>query len=150
MEIIQFDHEPSDQEVYDAAYEALIQQGLPSVDIKGNCVYRNNGYRCAVGLFIPDDVYDPSMENEGDLEELIGNWSHDEWYEEGDKRLPSWFNDKEGLLAALQVAHDKGAPRHVSLDMYDEIRIAEWLNTFLEGMESIADRFHLIYRGPQV
>lgn len=35
-----------------------------SIDENGNCVYRGpDGKKCAVGLFIPDEFYDPMLEN---------------------------------------------------------------------------------------
>lgn len=35
-----------------------------SEDAKGNCLYRGpNGKKCAVGIFIPDDRYHPSMDS---------------------------------------------------------------------------------------
>jgi hypothetical protein len=53
----------NEQEVFDAASNHLIQQKVPSMDSDGECVYRGKGgLKCAAGIFIPNEKYDPSFE----------------------------------------------------------------------------------------
>lgn len=55
------------QQIFDQTLEKLNQTGrVQSVAIGGKCAYRgNDGAKCAVGLWIPDDMYNPSWENMG-------------------------------------------------------------------------------------
>jgi hypothetical protein len=144
MDIIQFDHVPTEQEIFDAAYGALLDQGCPSVNSGGGCVYRNNGYRCAIGWFIPDDVYESAMEDIGSSDSLIDTYGGE--FGEEDHVLPVWFNDKRQLLDALQTAHDRPAPGGVTVSQYtDELR-ATWVSAFRDNMTELADRFGLTDR----
>ena len=52
------------QEIFDAVATHLLKQGRAAMDEQGRCVYRGpNGTRCAAGAVIPDELYDPAMEN---------------------------------------------------------------------------------------
>lgn len=43
--------------------EKLLEQDCQALDINGDCKFRGEkGTKCAVGLFIPDEEYDPDME----------------------------------------------------------------------------------------
>jgi hypothetical protein len=51
------------QQIFDQVARAIIAQGKPSVD-NTQCLYRApDGCKCAAGHLIPDDEYDPDMEN---------------------------------------------------------------------------------------
>lgn len=52
------------QEIFDRVAAHLMQQGRVSVrEREESCAYRGaGGARCAVGLLIPDDLYDADME----------------------------------------------------------------------------------------
>lgn len=60
------------QEVFDAVWQAFVVEGRPfAVSPDKNehgvypCLYRGpNGTKCAIGLIIPDEEYDPEFENE--------------------------------------------------------------------------------------
>lgn len=52
------------QQIFDQVAVAIIAQGRPSVDDYNGCYYRApDGSKCAAGHLIPDDEYDPDMEN---------------------------------------------------------------------------------------
>lgn len=58
------------------AFRFLLQQGRPGSMVTNKdgirrCVYRApDGSRCGIGGLIPDDLYEPAMEEEGTLEAL--------------------------------------------------------------------------------
>lgn len=85
------------QQAFDAVVECLADQGGPSLDRFGACMYRSEGgRRCAVGCLIPDDRYDPYWE---------GKRVHN---------VPALLDllkgevgaDSLDLMSALQSAHD--------------------------------------------
>ncbi len=88
---------PSAQEVFDIVVNHLFTQGRPAYDGVQGCMYRApDGLRCAVGVLIPDDLYDPAFEtNRSDfvLKKLF------------DANLADWRNHEE-LLNTLQETHD--------------------------------------------
>lgn len=52
-----------DQQIFDTCAVHLIRQGSSSTDDTGLCRYRGgNGYKCAVGCLITDDLYTPELE----------------------------------------------------------------------------------------
>ena len=89
---------PSTQEIFDLVVEHLFTQGRPAYDGNRGCMYRtHDGLRCAVGVLIPDDFYDPAFEKNiaaTVIQELF------------DADLADW-REHEYLLNALQLAHDK-------------------------------------------
>jgi len=89
------------QEIFDAAVKHMAQQGQPGGRLNEYndfvCEYRGNGNsRCAVGFFIPDEVYEASMEG-NDARYLLETY--------GDV-LPSWMSNNLQLFRDLQTAHD--------------------------------------------
>lgn len=51
------------QEIFDTVLTGLRKQGKASM-ADGECMYRgDSGMKCAAGMFIPDDVYEPEMEH---------------------------------------------------------------------------------------
>src|SRR5579883_1658940 len=83
-----FNHEPSAQEVFDAAVRHLARQKRKSIkfsdDFKDTyCVYRHpEGYACVVGHFIPNEAYNPRMEA-NDAEIIVEKFGH---------KLPEWMS----------------------------------------------------------
>lgn len=55
----------TEQETFDLVVNALITQGGPSLDEDHDtCMYRSpTGAKCAAGHLIPDELYDPVMED---------------------------------------------------------------------------------------
>jgi hypothetical protein len=54
------------QEIFDRSVSGLIQQGARSSDDQNFCQYRSPcGNRCAIGLLIPDEHYNPDIETLG-------------------------------------------------------------------------------------
>ena len=52
------------QQFFDTAIAGIIAQGGPSIDDKGNCLYRApDGCKCALGHLIADEDYDPDFED---------------------------------------------------------------------------------------
>lgn len=94
-----FDHEPSTQEIFDAACRHFAAQKRQS-KIGHYCLYRmdaENGDKCAcgVGHFIPDYAYSPYMER------------HDVHHVTKYNGVPPWFINNINFLLRLQVAHDQ-------------------------------------------
>jgi hypothetical protein len=89
---------PSAQEVFDIVVTHLITQRRPSYDSSKCCMYRApDGLRCAVGVLIPDNLYDPEFE--GDTADCVIQKLFN-------KDLADWREHK-GLLLALQEVHDE-------------------------------------------
>jgi hypothetical protein len=87
------------QEIFDTVATHLLKQGRRTTnpDIPEMCVYRGaNGTKCAVGVLIPDEVYDPMMEGRT----VVGLLSHPEF------KIPRWMWNNETLLIELQNVHD--------------------------------------------
>lgn len=90
------------QEIFDAVAIHLFKQGVQSRAEVGPCLYRTKeGLKCAVGALIPDELYDPSMDQGDDDGTGIG-WLLRAY---GDK-LPKWFANNKMLLMELQDIHD--------------------------------------------
>lgn len=119
---------PPAQEIFNLVVEHLFTQGRPAYDGHRVCMYRTHvGLRCAVGVLIPDDLYDPAFEtNKADtvIQELF------------DADLADWREHKD-LLLSLQVAHDN------CLREPDET-----FNTtaLARHLRNVAERFSLEYR----
>jgi hypothetical protein len=96
---VTFTVSPTANEIFAAVCIHLAQQKRESAVIESgsrSCRYRNeNGDRCALGIFIPDDAYSPKMEG-CDVYGLVKSY----W------RLPEWISDHVGLLDTLQQCHD--------------------------------------------
>lgn len=124
------------QELFDQVATHLLTQNAKSIAYSSandgvSCRYRGpNGLRCAIGIFIPDDQYEPWMEGEVVTTDLV-------WKATG---LPSHLDT---LARALQQVHDEnpveawvGALRYVAFDfqlstaalttLIEEQAIARW------------------------
>jgi hypothetical protein len=112
----------TNQEIFDTVALHLIKQGKQSIDAaKGMCLYRGpNGLKCAVGCLIPDEVYDPSMEDEC-IKALINRYDALDFLE---------FNTL--LLLELQIAHDKEPPEDQT-----------WMDAVILRLRKIAEYFKL-------
>lgn len=90
------------QEIFDTVSDHLFAQGAPSrqENEEGGitCAYRgNDGRKCAIGVLIPDNIYDPVMDVQGmSVNGLLYTY----------KNLPDFFYNNAPLLNALQRAHD--------------------------------------------
>jgi hypothetical protein len=92
------------QVIYDRTVEHLNQQGRRSLIMTPRGpepAYRGDyGLRCPIGNFIPDPCYDSRMEGRG-----IADIFDPVLFPALVQELP-WFRRNEGLLRALQLAHD--------------------------------------------
>ena len=88
---------PSSQEIFNLVVEHLFKQGRPAYDGVQGCMYRtHDGLRCAVGVLIPDDLYDKAFESNQSnfvIQKLL------------DADLADW-REHEDLLMRLQSIHD--------------------------------------------
>lgn len=89
----------SKQETYNKVAAHLLGMKRRAMN-GGSCAYRTlEGERCAVGCLIPDEMYDPSMENQG-VDWLIRS------AEQFGYDLPGEIIKYEELLEDLQGVHD--------------------------------------------
>lgn len=108
-----------EQEIFDKVAPHLFTQGCRSsdnaADFFGTCLYRGpNGMSCAVGVLIPDELYDPEMEAitiANLFDEDGGGWN-----------LPSWMKEKVAILASLQGTHDYPGNWESTADMQQALR----------------------------
>ncbi len=93
----------TNQEIFDKVADHLLTQQARSDDGHGVCLYRGaGGMKCAVGIFIPDAVYDIAHEKMGI------------------RSLPLDFeptNTQVSLLRVLQAVHDDGEPHNWPEDL---------------------------------
>ena len=119
---------PSAQEVFDIVVNHLFTQGRPAYDGVQGCMYRApDGLRCAVGVLIPDDLYDPEFETNSS-DKVI----HD-LFKSG---LADW-REHEKLLLALQDTHDNSL-RTSAYDFYT--------SALRKQLLKVAAKFSLEYR----
>lgn len=91
----------TNQELFDKVVREILSQGRPSTGRSGlNCQYRgHDGARCAAGVLIRDEYYDPKIEGC-----TVGT---------AQAMLPAgaceWARDQLDLVRALQKAHDEAA-----------------------------------------
>lgn len=114
------------QEIFDTVVNHLRTQGKKAVKGQGGiCMYRApDGSKCAAGVLIPDEIYDPKMEGR-DVRALINPYDY--------VALNELFGDNLALVAALQTVHDGSM-------------VSEWEVQF----EGVAKQFGLIYTPPVV
>jgi hypothetical protein len=114
------------QECLNKVWDWFIVQGHPrSIDSDGSCFYRRSGLaydpvRCAFGLFIPDEVYDPVIESVP-----VDGFFNPFRPSPIPAQVKKWFNDFAqddevfvDFLKALQYAHDT-----INNDMQSRLRI---------------------------
>lgn len=119
---------PTLRQLYDFVVERIVEQGRPSVNDKGVCLYRApNGTKCAIGMVIADAHFEPFME---EVALRAGPHGRGEYAlftaverSLGFELLPSAH---VALLNALQEAHDGAAVRY-------HIRGEDFLEGFREG-----------------
>ncbi len=90
------------QEIFDKVAKHLFTQGCRSAELDEDtdsaCLYRGpEGRMCAVGVLIPDELYNTDMEYMN-AAYLIGNVG---------SPFPAWMKANENLLHSLQISHDR-------------------------------------------
>jgi len=125
------------QEIFDNALNGVRRQNYAPSNCKaGACVYRGNaGMACGIGWSIPDDIYDPTMDdpNEGVLIK---------WLMARLDVLHAVFpSDDRSLrfLARVQDTHDMLSALLTAAE--NEVR-------FEVAMQMLAEEYHLNYASP--
>lgn len=91
------------QGLFDLIVSKVLEQGMPSADEGGYCMYRGiEGRKCAIGHLIPDDIYDSKMEGSFDTLKNYLKYRSDNTSNE----LYLILLDHGVLLSDLQNAHD--------------------------------------------
>ena len=101
------------QEIFDVVLAHLRKQGEAAVDDLDECQYRGpDGTSCAVGCLIPDELYDPLIENVSAIQIMEGHVPFGRELD-GPKLLPIMARitnllgtESAALLSRLQYAHD--------------------------------------------
>lgn len=102
------------QEIFDTVATHLFKQGRRATnwEMPHMCSYRGaGGSKCAVGVLISDDVYDPMMEGRT----IVG-------LVDFGSGLPDWMGENLGLLSWLQGVHDVESNWKSSADMKAALR----------------------------
>ena len=102
-------------------YQHMLEQGTYA-HANRNCWYLISGNKCAVGLFIPDNLYHPDMEREATLMEIMEGM--------GERRQPKLWEalkklglespEKLDFLLEMQALHDEHAGNGEPFDKYLE------------------------------
>ena len=120
------------QEIFDTVATHLLKQGRRAVnpDIPHMCHYRGaNGTACAVGVLIPDEVYDPMMEGR-----TVVKLVNDSTFE-----IPKWMAKNATLLAWLQNVHDTEVHWRDSATMKEALsKVAKESSLTSEVLEELA------------
>lgn len=92
------------QPVFNKIWQEFVVEKRPQAMINMRCIYRSQGnknstLRCAIGVCIPDDMYDPKIDTYGAIN--IVAESMPAWYES----VFNGINTKD--LRELQRLHDK-------------------------------------------
>lgn len=95
------------EEIFTEFVKHLSQQNTRASELDNpddGCMYRaeldGKTYKCAVGFFIPDSVYSPSMEGQF-ASSLVYNYI---------PMLPKWMPEEVEFLGKLQHLHDTNLP----------------------------------------
>jgi hypothetical protein len=124
----------NNQQIFDKVSRHLLKQGTRSTD-ELQCVYRGpGGLKCAIGVLIPDEAYDPKMEG------VSAAGIIDQTGVDPDKReimarirqATGLGEENKALLESLQRLHDRG-----DVDNWD----AE--------LRAVATHFNLKFRAEQ-
>jgi len=144
------------QEIFTQVVKHLFKQGYksegwldPDTADDPGCLYRaEDGGRCAVGYFIPDDVYSVCMEGKS-VSVLWNTWQD---------KLPAWMGDNIELLTDLQNVHDTAEVQYDGkLFVMDELRRnllrvmgkyqLEWPVVYsnLDALDALQERLNLAH-----
>lgn len=95
------------QEVFDVVATHLLTQNKKAQhEETGECMYRTcDGLRCAVGVLIPDELYDPNMEWTG-----VVTVTERATKTPMQSRLVVAYEPYLELLTSLQTIHDRSLP----------------------------------------
>jgi hypothetical protein len=133
----------SHQAIFDHVVRNLFDQGGPAVGTDTGCLYRmqlpdGKCRKCGMGWLIPDDEYDPAIENNAVLYGVINSGKN---FGKRPEERPVAITIPEnniGLCRALQTAHDSGFER---LD--EEYR---WLPRMVHNLHRVASAFGLDHK----
>lgn len=108
------------QEIFEAVVNHMItmghRAGYTTEEGKFICRYRtNHGDKCVAGMFIPDELYQESMEGLSIVHVLLDT-----------PELPKWMHEHRVLLGRLQLIHDR-----------------EWWDRIEQGFRAVAEDFGL-------
>lgn len=93
----------NEQEIFDIVRRHLIKQRVRSIDDIGRPRYRAGKKMCAIGVLIPNDLYNPSMEYNS-VTRLCEEVKSDGHYK---FTLPDYFRANVRFLNTLQLIHDR-------------------------------------------
>lgn len=130
------------QEIFDSVLAHLRKQGEAAVNGTGECMYRGlGGTACAVGCLIPDELYDPRIEDVS-AEQIMNGFVPYGRENQAPELLPIMARitnllgaENATLLSRLQGAHD--------------VHLADYgLLAWEAAMAGIAADFALRYAAP--
>jgi hypothetical protein len=96
------------QQMFDRVWQHFVVEKGPASGNVTRCYYRSeNGAKCALGLLIPDEMYDPQMEGTPS-QALLGGWPQvRELLEQGYDGSPDCFASSLWTFTrSLQFCHD--------------------------------------------
>ncbi len=116
------------QQIFDTVVTHLRKQGKKALHKESNvCAYRSpDGLKCAAGVLIPDELYEPRMENSR-ISALVSNPNRTASFAEAGINSSNLV-----LIQALQDVHDQQA-------------VSQWEYEFIR----VADDFKLTYKEPE-
>lgn len=113
----------TNQQLFDEVYTNITNQGEPSVNSVGNCMYRGpEGRMCAAGPYIDNEDVEEDVTVDA-IEKLN-------------------VSCKIDLLIDLQYVHDCAA-----VQLGDFFTGEEFISRFKEGMTKVAEEYNLTFNG---
>jgi hypothetical protein len=113
------DYPKTEQEIFDRVWQHFVVEENPlSYDETGSCKYRGcGGAKCAVGIFIPDDLYDPALDKfTGSLMSAL----RDGLFDAPSRRaLKVWLFEYFDILSELQKVHDTASDISIDVGLRD-------------------------------
>ena len=119
------------QEMFDKAYNGVLDQGFPAWSgEQGMCTYYENGRMCALGLILGED-----LARDWAFRGVVDVW--DALHTDG-LEVPDWVYEEVDFLAQIQEAHDTDAGYAVV-----EGEVDAWRESFKNKISIIAKMYRL-------
>lgn len=113
------------EEYKNILYKAIEDKLVPSLNENGMCAYRGkNGTKCAVGLLIPDEEYDKSIESNSIRDLII------------QEKIKAANDQLEQLLYDVQKTHD-----NLAVYIGNTITEEEFYKEFKKKIDEIFEKY---------
>jgi hypothetical protein len=136
----------NNQELFDIALTNLRRQRVCSIRA-GLCCYRgSNGARCAIGWAIPDELYQPEMDDGMDASNLMDHPEYGRPFQEVSYQLALEVQRAHDYY--MPLADDQPEPLNPEHWARMAMKVGRGMEMWEAEMKEIAARFNLNYTVP--